>query len=191
MEVRLSTSVSQRPPQKHRKTSYAYLQGPLLSILARVDPYFPNIVWDKLLDHTELTLILLIHATLNPHISAWEFFNGSFDFAATPLVPIGCKVTVHKKKSTRKSWDQRVRECYNTRPALDHYWCFRVVDKQKKELWVSDTVEFLHAYLTQPTTTPEYRISHAIHFLFYALKDVPSTLCYSQRSIIDTIRNIF
>ena len=73
MEGRLSTSAAQRPLLKHRKTSYSYLQGPLLSILAGVDPDFTKIVWYKILDHTELTLILLIKATLNPRISAWGF----------------------------------------------------------------------------------------------------------------------
>ena len=49
---------------------------------------------------------------------------------------------------------------------------------------MSDTVEFLHVYLIQPMITPEDRITHAIHFLVCAFKDVPSTLCDSQLATI-------
>ena len=45
--------------------------------------------------------------------------------------------------------------------------------------------------MTQLTITPEDRILHAIHLLSSALKDIPSTLCNSQLSAIEDIRNIF
>ena len=72
--------------------------------------------------------------------------------------------------------------------ALSMFLCSR---QAKKELQVSYTVEFIHVYLTQPTIIPEYRILHAIHFLFSVLKDVPFTLCDSQLAAIDAIQNIF
>ena len=34
-------------------------------------------------------LKLLRQATLNPRISEWEYFNAAFEYAATPLGPIG------------------------------------------------------------------------------------------------------
>ena len=52
-------------------------------------------------------------------------------------------------------------------------------------------MEFLHAYLTQPTNTPKDRILHIIHFLSSTLKYFPSTLWDSQLAAIDAIRNIF
>ena len=177
MEGHLSTSTAQRPPQKHIRTGYLCLRGPLfLSILAGVDPDFPKFMWDNILNQTKFTLNLLLQATINPRISVWEFFNGSFEFAETPLRPIGCKVIIHKKITTRKYWDQHGRECYNTGTSLKHYRCLRVVDMQKKELEVLDTVEFLQSYLRYLTVTTEYRISHAIHLLLSELKDVLSTL---------------
>ena len=42
-----------------------------LVILAGVDPDFPKYMWDNLLLKTELTINLLIQATLNPRMSAW------------------------------------------------------------------------------------------------------------------------
>ena len=60
-----------------------------LEILAGVDPDFPKFMWDNLLVQTELTIKLLRQATLNPRMSSWEYYNGAFDYTATPLGPIG------------------------------------------------------------------------------------------------------
>ena len=43
-----------------------------LAVLAGVDPYFPKYMWDNLLTQTELTINLLMQATLNPRMSAWD-----------------------------------------------------------------------------------------------------------------------
>ena len=75
------------------------------SILAGVDKAFPPYLWDLLLPQAELTLNLLCQATLNPRISAWEYFQGPFDFNKTPLGPVGCWVLIHAKPITRRSWD--------------------------------------------------------------------------------------
>ena len=56
-----------------------------LAILAGVDPDFPKYMWDNLLTQTELTINLLRQATLNPRMSAWEYYNGPFDYSDTPL----------------------------------------------------------------------------------------------------------
>ena len=95
-----------------------------LSILAGIDPAFPNYLWDKLLPQTELTLNLLRQSTLAPAISAWEAFNGPFNYDATPLGPIGCPIIIHNKGSTRKSLDFRGRDGFSIGPALHHYRCF-------------------------------------------------------------------
>ncbi len=57
-----------------------------LFILAGVDQSLPPYLWDLLLPQAELTLNLLRQLTLNPSITAWEFFHGPFDFNKTPLL---------------------------------------------------------------------------------------------------------
>ena len=54
-----------------------------------------------------------------------------------------------------------------------------------------DTAEFIHEYLTQPTVTLEDIMTHAIHFLYAALKDVPVSLWDSQLAAIKAVRAIF
>ena len=77
----------------------------LLSILAGVDSAFPPYLWDLLLPQAELTLILFRQSTLNPRISAWEYFLGPFDFNKMLLGPVDCWVLIHSKPVTRRSWD--------------------------------------------------------------------------------------
>ena len=99
------------PPNVHRRntaerairTSKAHF----ISVLAGEDPTFNTFMWDNLLVQTELTINLLQQATLNPSMSAWEYFNGAFDFTATPLVPIGCKLIIRTTQNKRKLWDHR------------------------------------------------------------------------------------
>ena len=72
-------------------------------MLAGVDPNFPKYMWEKRLVQTELTINLLRQATLNPIMSAWEYFHGAFDYTSTPLGTIGCKIIVHTTLNKRKS----------------------------------------------------------------------------------------
>ena len=134
-------------------------------------------MWDNMLIQTELTLNLLRQATLNPRISTWEYFNNPFDYTATPLGTVGCIIIIHNKSNKQRSWYQRGREGFNVGLGLKHYRCFQAIDRKTKRLIITDTVEFLHEYLTQPMITPENRMTHAIHLLTAALKDVPLSLC--------------
>jgi hypothetical protein len=92
------------PPDMHRRNqaerAICTFKNHFLSILVGVDGAFPQYLWDLLLPQAELTLNLLRQATLNPRISAWEFFQGPFDFNKTPLGPVGCQVLIHAKPST-------------------------------------------------------------------------------------------
>ena len=103
-------------------------------------------------------------ATLNPIISAWEYYNGAFDYTATLLVPIGCKIIIHTTPNKRKSWDQRGREVFSVGPDLQHYECIQAIDSKTKALNITDTAEYFHKYITQPHIPAEDRMTHAIQF---------------------------
>jgi hypothetical protein len=66
------------PPDMHLRNwaerAICTFKGHFLAILAGVDEAFPPYLWDLLLLQAELTLNLLRQATLNPQISAWDFF---------------------------------------------------------------------------------------------------------------------
>ena len=142
------------PPNVHRinvaERAIRTFKAHFLTVLAGVDPNFPKFMWDNLLIQTELTINLLRQATLNPSMSTWEYFNGDFDYTATPLGTIGCKIIIHATSNKRKSWDQRGREGFNVGPALQHYRCIQAIDSKTKALIITDTAEYLQEYLTQP-----------------------------------------
>ena len=100
-------------------------------------------MWYNLLVQTELTINLLRKATLNPRISAWEYYNGAFEYSATPLGPLGCKIMINNTSNKRKYWGQRVREGFSVVPALQHYRSIQAID-EKKALIITDTAENLH-----------------------------------------------
>jgi len=95
------------PPDMHRRNqaerAIRTFKDHFLASLAGVDAAFPPYLWDLLLPQAELTLNLLQQATLKPQISAWEFFQGPFDFNKTPSGPVGCWVLIHAKPATRCS----------------------------------------------------------------------------------------
>ena len=94
------------PPNVHRRNiaerAIRTFKAHFISVLAGVDPTFPKFMWYNLLVQTELTINLLRQSTLNPSMSAWEYFNGAFDFTSTPLGPIGCKLIIHTTKNKLK-----------------------------------------------------------------------------------------
>ena len=124
------------PPNVHRinvaERAIRTVKAHFLEILAGVDSYFPKYMWDNLLVQTELTINLLRQATLNPRMSAWEYYNGAFDYTATPLGTIGCKIMIHTTSNKRKSWDQRGREGFSVGPALQQYQCIRAIYRKPR-----------------------------------------------------------
>ena len=146
------------PPDMHwgnrAEQAIRTFKAHFFAILAGVDPKFPPYLWDLLLPQAELTLNLLRQSTINPRISAWEFFHVPFDFTKTPLAPVGFQVLIHAKPATRRSWDYRARDGFYIRPALDSYRCFKLVKCDTQIQVISDTVEFRHAYQTIPSPSP-------------------------------------
>jgi hypothetical protein len=183
------------PPNVHRRNAaeraIRTFKAHFLAILAGVDIAFPPYLWDKLLPQAELTLNLLRQATLDPTVSAWEYFQGAFDFAATPMGPMGCRILIHSKPDKRKSWDFRARDGYNIGPALEHYRCYRAIDAKTKAELVSDTVEFLHSYLTQPTVTPADRITHALQLLAATIKQALPIVTANQLKALEDLQGLF
>ncbi len=142
------------PPDMHHQNwaecAICTFKDNFLAILAGIDSTFPPYLWDLLLSQAELTLNFLHQAMLNPRISMWEFFQGSFDFNKTSLGPVGCRVLIHAKPATRQSWDFCTKPGFYISPDLDSYCCFKLVKTDTKSQVISDTIKFHHLYLSLP-----------------------------------------
>ena len=183
------------PPDMHRRNraerAIRTFKDHFLAILAGVDATFPPYLWDLLLPQAELTLNLLRQSALNPRISAWEYFQGPFDFNKTPLGPVGCRVLIHAKPATRRTWDFRAKEGFYIGPALDSYRCFKLVKSDTKSQVISDTVEFRHAFRAIPSPSPEDKIIHGLHTIASALKDAPLPTTITQHNAIANLCELF
>ena len=92
----------------------------LISIISGVAPDFPRNLWYILIPDTEVTLNLLCQTTLEPSISAWAYFHGTFNYGATLIGSLGCNIIVHKNMGTRNSWDFCGTAGWNLGVALQH-----------------------------------------------------------------------
>lgn len=95
------------PPDVHRRNAAEQeirtSKVHFLSVLAGINPSFLNYLWDLLLPQTKLTLNPLQQAMLKPEVLAWEYFTGQYNYDATPIGPLGCRVMIHTKTSRRKT----------------------------------------------------------------------------------------
>ena len=114
-------------------------------MLAGVVTDFPCILWDLLTPQAVIQLNMLRQATLNPRISAWEYFNGPFDYDATPFGPLGQKVIAHNRPGTRNSWDFRGKERWSVGTTMDGYRSQRYVAASTKCERITDTISFRHS----------------------------------------------
>jgi hypothetical protein len=162
-----------------------------LSILAGVDAAFLPYLWDLHLPQAKLTVNLLRQATINPKISAWETFNGPFDFNKTPLAPLGYRVLTHVKTMMGQSWDYRAKQGFYIGPALDHYRCYELVKSETKQKVISNTVEFRHAYLQIPAVLVDDKIINKLQVMAGALRNAPPPTSSNQLDAIETLRTLF
>jgi hypothetical protein len=162
-----------------------------LAILAGVNSAFPPYLWDLLLPQAELTLNLFCQSTIKPRISAWEFFQGPFDFNKTPLGPVGCRVLIHAKPATRRPLDFRAKNGFYIGPDMDSYRCFKLVNADTKSQVISDTVEFRLSYLSIPALSTEDRIIHGLQVVAGALTGATPPTSISQVEAITNLRDIF
>jgi hypothetical protein len=93
------------PPHNHRvnaaERAIGTFKAHFVAALATVDMNCPLQLWDEFLPQVELTLNLLRFSRRNPLISANHELYGPFDFAKTPLAPLGTKalITMHPKSA--------------------------------------------------------------------------------------------
>ena len=95
------------PPHVHRQNAaeraIRTFNRHFLSTLAMCNTNYPISKWDRLLRQSELTLNLLRTSRCNPHLSAYSYLHGNFDYNQTPLAPPDTRVIIHVKPSQRRS----------------------------------------------------------------------------------------
>ncbi len=162
------------PPGNHQrnqaKRAIQTFKVHFISILAGVDDQYPLSLWCYLLEPTELTLNLLRQLNVTPKISAFAHVHGHHDYMKKPFAPLGCVIHSHIKPDDRRSWDARADAGFNLKTSMEHHRCYRVYITKTQAMQVSNTVNFKHQYITNPTVSPESLVVAAAQQLTAALK---------------------
>jgi hypothetical protein len=179
------------PADMHRRNAaeraIQTLKGHFISVLAGVANDFPIAEWDQLIPQTILTLNLLRPANVAPHVSAYAYHHGQFDYNRMPIAPMGCAVQFHIKPNRRRSWGEHASDGWYLRTSHEHYRTHVVYVKATRKTRISDTVYFKHKHLTQPTLSQADIIVQAYRDLVHAIKGTANT---KSKMHIEAIRKM-
>ena len=146
------------PPGCHRRNAAEVairnFKAYFLSILAGVSDDFPKQLCDRLLPQAEITVNLLRQSNATPAVSAYAHMSGPFDYNKMPLAPMGCQVQVHEKTDKRGTWSYHTVDGWYLSTSPEHYRTHKCHIKETKLDRFSDTVQFQHKNITNPTITP-------------------------------------
>ena len=129
-------------------------------------------LWDRLLPQAEITINLLRQSNATPKVLAYAHMNGPFDYNKMPLAPMGCKVQVHEKTDKRGTWAYHCVDGWYLSTSNEHYRAHKCHVKATKGERVSDTVQFQHKDITNPTVTPHDKIMTALADCAKAIKGI-------------------
>ena len=154
------------PPGCHRRNAAEVairnFKSHFLSVLAGTAEDFPPSLWDRLLPQTEITLNLLRQSNATPNVSAYAHLSGPFDYNKQPLAPMGCAVQVHEKTDKRGTWSYHTVDGWYLATSPEHYRTHRCHIKATRSERFTDTVEFRHKRITNPTITHADKVMKAI-----------------------------
>ena len=154
------------PPGCHRQNAaevaICNFKAHFLSIIAGTNPDFQLQLWDCLLPQAEITLNLLRQANANPKLSAYAYLNGPFDYNKMPSAPMGCKVQIHEKSDNRGTWAYHSVDGWYLYTSSEQYRTHNCHVKATRSERLSDTVQFQHKDITNPTVTHADKLVNAI-----------------------------
>ncbi len=133
-----------------------------LSVLASVANDFPPNLWDWLLPQTEITINLIQQSNATPNILAYAHLSGPFDYNKMPLTPMGCEAQVHEKTNKRGTWAYRSVDGWYLFTSPEHYCTHNCHIKHIKSKRLSNTVQFQHKHITNPSITHADKVKHVL-----------------------------
>jgi hypothetical protein len=172
------------PPGCHRRNAAEVairnFKAHFLSVLAGVAEDFSPSLWDRLLPQTEITINLIRQSNATPNVSAYAHLSGPFDYNKMPLAPMGCEAQVHEKTDKRGTWAYHSVDGWYLFTSPEHYRKHNCHIKHSKSERLSNTVQFQHKRITNPTITHADKVMHALANCVKALQGMTSSARNSQ-----------
>jgi len=153
---------------------YRQLQSPL----SHKD--FPPSLWDRLLPQTEISINLIRQSNATPNVLAYAHLSGPFDYNKMPLAPMGCEAQVHEKTNKRGTWAYHLVDRWYLFTPPEHYHTHKCHIKHTKSEQLSNTGQFQHKCITNPTITHAEKVMHALANCVKALQGMMSSARNSQ-----------
>ncbi len=154
------------PPGCHRhnaaKVAIRNFKEHFLSVLAGVADNFPPNLWDQLLPQTEITINLIQQSNPTPNVSAYTHLSGTFNYNKMPLTPMGCEAQVHKKTNKCDTWAYHSVDGWYLFTSPEHYCTHNCHIKHTKSKQLSNTVQFQHKCITNPSITHADKVMQAL-----------------------------
>jgi len=150
---------------------------------------FPLHLWDRLLPQTEIALNLLQQSNATPTVSAYTHLSGQFDCDKMPLAPMGCKVQIHEKTDKRGTWLYHSVDGWYLSTSPEHYRVHNYYVKTTQAERLTDTIQFKHKNITNPTISPHDKIMQALANCKMALKGVMNENPNQQMEELQTLVN--
>jgi hypothetical protein len=172
------------PPGCHQRNAanvaIRNFKAHFLSILAGVVDNFPPNLGDWLLPQTEITINLIQQSNATPNVSAYAHLSGPFDYNKMPLVPMGFEAQVHEKTDKCGTWANHSVGGWYLFTSPEHYCTHNCHIKHTKSKRLSDTVQFQHKRITNPTITHANKVMHALVDCIKTLQGMTSSARKSQ-----------
>jgi hypothetical protein len=162
------------------KVAIRNIKAHFLSVMAGVADNFPPSLWDRLLPQTKIRINLIRQSNATPNVSAYAHLSGLFDYNKMPLAPMGCEAQVHEKTDKRGTWAYHSVDGWYLFTSPEHYCTHNCHIKHTKSKQLSDTVQFQHKRITNPTITHADKVMHKLADWVKALHGMTSSARNSQ-----------
>ena len=134
------------PPSKHRaknvERAMQNFKKYFIAVMWSVEIDFHLQIWDILLQQAKISLNFLTQSRTIPHLSAYTYISGEFDYNRTPLAPPGKRLVIHNRPNERASWEPHGEESWYIGPEMEHCRCHNTYIPKTRAERISDTVDF-------------------------------------------------
>jgi hypothetical protein len=185
------------PPGCHRRNlaevAIRNFKAHFPSNLAGVADDFPPNFWDWQLPQTKITINLIQQSNATPNILAYAHLSRPCDYNEMPIATMECEAQVHEKTNKRGTWAYHLVNGWYLLKTPEHYCTHSCYIKHTKSKQLSNTVQFQHKRITNPSITHTNKVMQALAKCVKAIQGMTGKARDSQAAqdlqrIVDAIQ---
>ncbi len=111
---------------------------------------------------------------------AYAYLSGPFDYNKMPLAPMGCEAQVHEKTNKCGTWAYHLVDGWYLFTSPEHYCTHNCHISHTKSKKLSNTIQFQHKCITNPTITHVNKVMLALADCIKALQGMTGSARNSQ-----------